>query len=209
VAGLVLASKSPRRAVLLRLLTDDFVVEAVQVTEEAPRALPVPDALEVIARKKAMAAARLHPGAFVLAADTVVVYRGRLVGKARSELELRANLAMLAGETHEVHTGLALARNGESIDQAHAATKVTFDRLPADVLGRYVASEAWYGKAGGYGIQDALLAPYLHVDGAWSTVVGLPLAETAAMLGRNGVAVRDPPGEDWLRDHNPFDATPK
>ncbi|MEA3165863.1 MAG: Maf-like protein, partial [Thermoplasmata archaeon] len=66
-------------------------------------------------------------------------------------------------------------------------------------------SGSWYGKAGGYGIQDKLLERYIRIQaGPWSNVVGLPLAKTAELLRSNGIQVREPPAEDWLRDHNPF-----
>jgi septum formation protein len=203
--SLVLASGSPRRPILLRYLTDDFVVDSVPVEEVAPRALSVGDAVEVIARKKALAVSAQHPDAFVLAADTVVVLGEDLVDKARDELTVRRQLLDLSGGTHQVWTGLALAWAGKAIDQRRAVTAVHMERLPVAVLDAYVASGAWYGKAGGYGIQDRLLAPFLRIQaGPWSNCVGLPLAQTADLLRSNGVAVREPPAEEWLRDHNPF-----
>jgi len=207
--ALVLASRSPRRPVLLRYLTDDFVVDAVPVDEVAPRSLGVGDALELIARKKALATSASHPDAYVLAADTVVAFGDELVGKARDELTLRRQLAMLSGMTHQVWTGLALAWRGQAVDAAHAVTAVHMDRLPIAVLDTYAASGQWQGKAGGYGIQDPLMAPFLDIKaGPRINVVGLPFALERDVLRRNGIATRDPPTEEWLRDHNPFEPTP-
>lgn len=208
MARFVLASKSPRRQVLLRFLVPDFDVEPVDVEEVAPRALPVPEALEVIARKKALAVNRRDPEAWVLGADTVVHFRGELVGKARSEGEARLRLAMLSGETHEVSTGMALCHDGGSIDAESVTTRVTMARLPPEVVDRYVRGQHWVGKAGGYGIQDALLAPHITIEGPWSNVVGLPLQATADLLRRNDLVCRDPPSEDALSHHNPFEQTP-
>ena len=203
--SLVLASSSPRRPLLLRHLTQDFTVDSVPVEEVAPRALSVAEAVEVIARKKALAVSAKHPDAHVLAADTVVVLGDELIDKARDVPTLRAQLAMLSGGTHQVWTGLALAWAGKAIDRRHAVTAVHIDRLPAEVVDAYAASGAWYGKAGGYGIQDKLLAPYIRIQaGPWSNVVGLPLGKTAELLRANGIPAREPPSEDWLRDHNPF-----
>ncbi|MFA5944149.1 MAG: Maf family protein [Candidatus Thermoplasmatota archaeon] len=202
---LVLASSSPRRPVLLRHLTQEFTVDSVAVEEVAPRALSIAEAVEVIARKKALAVSAKHPDAYVLAADTVVVLGDELIDKARDVPTLRAQLAMLAGGTHQVWSGLALAWGGKAIDRRHAVTAVHLDRLPVEVLDAYAASGAWYGKAGGYGIQDKLLAPYIRIQaGPWSNVVGLPLAKTAEILRGNGIAVKDPPSEEWLQAHNPF-----
>ena len=203
---LVLASKSPRRAVLLKHLVDDIVVHGVDIEEVAPRALSIGEAVEVIARKKALAASKARPGDFVLAADTVVAVGDLLVDKAATPEEERSRLALLSGSTHQVYTGLALAWNGQAVDQAHAVTAVLVERLPAEVVDRYVASNLWQGKAGGYGIQDDMLTPWVRIQvGPWSNVVGLPLAVARDLLRRNRIPCRDPPEESWLRDHNPFD----
>jgi septum formation protein len=202
---LVLASTSPRRAALLRYVVDDFAVEAVPVEEVAPRSLSVGDAVEVIARKKALAVSARRPGDFVLAGDTVVALGHDLVNKAYDEQTERRQLTMLMGGTHQVWTGLALAWNGKAVDHRQAVTAVQMDRLPIAVLDAYVASGAWQGKAGGYGIQDKMLAPFLRtMAGPWSNVVGLPLAKTAELLQANGIAAKAPPDEDWLAAHNPF-----
>lgn len=201
----ILASKSPRRQVLLRYILDDFQVESIDVEEVAPRGLPVPEALEVIARKKALAVSEKRPDAWVLAADTVVVWHEELINKARDAAAARLQLVQLMGGTHRVATGVALAWNGKAVDQASAVTSVHIPDLGPSLVDEYVASGAWLGKAGGYGIQDALLAPHIKVQaGPWSNVVGLPLARTHEMLIRNGIASRPPPDESWLRDHNPF-----
>lgn len=202
---LILASSSPRRHVLLRHLVDGFTVESIPVEEVAPRSLSVGDAVEVIARKKALAVSAKHPDAWVLAADTVVVHGTDLVNKAYDEQTLRSQLASLMGTTHQVWTGLALAWRGKAIDHRQAVTAVQFDRLPIAVLDAYVASGQWQGKAGGYGIQDKLLAPFLRVmSGPWSNVVGLPLAKTAELLRANGIPARDAPDEVWLAANQAF-----
>lgn len=201
----VLASQSPRRAILLRHLLDSFTIDSVPVEEVAPRGLPVGEALEVIARKKALATSPRHPNAMVLGADTVVALGDELVGKARDEASEREHLAMLSGTTHQVWTGLALAWDGRAVDAGHAATAVRMDRLPNEVVEQYVASRQWEGKAGGYGIQDRLLAPYLHIQvGPWSNVVGLPLAATHTLLARNRIACKPPPNEAWLQQQGLF-----
>ena len=202
---LVLASSSPRRNLLLKSLVDDFDVEHIPVEEVAPRALSVGDAVEVIARKKALAVSAKRPQDWVLAGDTVVVFGNELVNKAYDEQTLRRQLTMLMGGTHQVWTGLALAWNGKALDHRQAVTAVQMDRLPVAVLDAYVSSGQWQGKAGGYGIQDRMLAPFLRVmSGPWSNVVGLPLAKTAELLKANGIATKEPPGEEWLMANNPF-----
>jgi len=203
---LVLSSKSPRRSVLLRYLLDEFDVDATDVVEIAPRALPVAEALEVISRKKALATSVRRPDDWILAADTVVVQWNQLLGKARSPQDTRSRLRALSGETHEVVTGLALARGEQCVDAESVTTKVRFDVLEERLIYEYVRSEAWVGKAGGYGIQDKLLAPHIHVvDGPWSNVVGLPLAATKVLLERNGIACAEPPSEARARLETRFE----
>jgi septum formation protein len=205
VRGVVLASQSPRRSVLLKYLLDEFQVDSVPVEEVAPRALSVGDAVEVIARKKALATSARHPDKWVLAADTVVVFGDQLVNKAPDEQTMRQQVLMLSGGTHQVWTGLALAWGGRAVDHRSAVTAVHMDRLPVAVLDTYASSGAWEGKAGGYGIQDRLLAPFVRIQaGPWTNCVGLPLAKTAELLRANGIACKQPPPETWFWDHNPF-----
>lgn len=202
---LVLASSSPRRAALLRYLVEEFTVAPVPIEEVAPHALSVADAVQLIARKKALASSVRHPDALVLAADTVVVFQDVLVDKARDPAEARERLALLAGSTHQVWTGLAVAWDGKAVDAAPAVSAVHMDRMPPAALDAYVASGAWQGKAGGYGIQDHALAQHVRIQaGPWSNVVGLPLAVTHALLSRNRIPCRTPPTEEWIRQHNPF-----
>jgi septum formation protein len=196
MSRVVLASRSPRRAKLLALLLEGFEVDGVDVEEVAPRALSVGDAVEVIARKKALAASQRNPDAWCLAGDTVVVLHEQLVDKARDELDMRRKLNQLQGETHQVWTGLALAWEGRVVDGARAVSAVHMARLPVAVLDAYAASGAWQGKAGGYGVQDELLRPFVQVQsGPWSNVVGLPLAQTRELLTRNGIACKPLPDE--------------
>ncbi len=205
MAALVLASESPRRHVLLRLLVDDFSIVASGADESAPGHLPVQDAVQVIARKKALAVSEHRRNDWVLAADTVVWHHGGRIDKPRNEGEARQRLAYLAGDTHQVWTGLALAWKGRVVDDRFAVSAVRIDPLPTAVMDAYVASELWCGKAGGYGIQDAFLAPYIHIQsGPWSNVVGLPLAATQDLLSQNGINCRTPPTETDLMGRNLF-----
>ncbi len=202
---MILASRSPRRQVLLRYLVDTFAVDAVPVSETAPRALPIPEALQVIARKKALAASHEHPDDMVLAADTVIARDGRLIGKARDEMAERITLADLSGHEHQAVTGVALAWRGDVVDADACTTTLRMARMDRTTVDAYIESGQWEGKAGGYGIQDALMAPHVTiVEGPWSNVVGLPLATTARLLRRNGIETKDPPSEAWLQAHNPF-----
>lgn len=133
-----------------------------------------------LARAKAEAAAR--PGAFVLAADTIVAAGRRILPKAETEAQASACLALLSGRRHDVLTAVVLAapdgRSGERI----AESVVAFARLSDAQHAGYLASGEWRGKAGGYAIQGRAAAHVRFLSGSYSGVVGLPLFETAQLL---------------------------
>jgi septum formation protein len=186
---LVLASASPRRLELLKQigLAPDRVVETR--LDETPRPGEPPRALaQRLARDKAEAAlarpevAALKPNVIVLAADTVVACGRRVLPKAESEADARKCLALLQGRRHRVLTALcALDGRGHACARV-VETRVKFKRLAAAEIERYLASGEWRGKAGAYAIQGQASAFIPWINGSYSNVVGLPLAETAALL---------------------------
>lgn len=204
--SLVLASESPRRAVLLRFLCHGFDIEPAAIAEDTPGPV-LADAVRLLAVRKAAVVARRRPDAVVLAADTVVVLDGRVLGKPQSDDEANAMLRALDGRDHEVWTAVAWCRRGASgAAEGRAIMAQATVRLDlGDARHAYVEAGAWQGKAGGYGLQDAAVAQRARLrTGSWSTVVGLPLAETATLLAEAGVAVRAAPDEAALAQHNPF-----
>nr|WP_154337254.1 Maf family protein [Paracoccus sp. S-4012] len=182
---MVLASASPRRLELLAqlgLVPDE--VRPADIDETPRRDEPVRAYARRMAAGKAEAAAR--EGEVVLAADTVVSAGRRILGKPESPDEAAAFLRLLSGRRHRVGTAVAVAAGGR-IALKLVETVVRFRPLRPAEIDAYVTSGEWRGKAGGYGIQGraAAFAPWLQ--GSWSGVVGLPLAETAALLAAAGV----------------------
>ncbi|HEY4343548.1 MAG TPA: Maf family nucleotide pyrophosphatase [Parvibaculum sp.] len=184
---LVLASASPRRLALLEQIgvTPDAVRAAD--LDETPRKgeLPRPHA-QRLAREKAQAVARLEPGAFVLAADTVVACGRRILPKAETEAEARACLALLSGRAHRVYTAIVLIGPDGKASERVNETRVAFKRLSATETDSYIAGGEWQGKAGGYAIQGQAGVFVRLLTGSYSGVVGLPLFETAALLNGMG-----------------------
>jgi septum formation protein len=179
----VLASSSPRRRDLLAQigLVPDVIVPAEIDETPLPRELPAPMARR-LARVKAEAVAAAHAGALVLGADSVVAVGRRALPKAETEDEARACLALLSGRRHRVHAGVcAIAPDGRRAERL-VTTTVTFKRLAPVEIDGYLATGEWHGKAGGYAIQGRAGAFVRFVSGSYSAVVGLPLAETAALL---------------------------
>ncbi|CAO3377535.1 Maf family protein [Azospirillum argentinense] len=185
---LVLASASPRRLDLLRQIgvVPDAVDPADIDETPLPRELPPQHALRLAGEKAAAVAAR-HPGAFVLAADTVVACGRRILPKAEEEKQARACLGLLSGRRHRVFGGVVLLSptgEGEALRRSDrlVRTDVTFKALSHEETESYIACGEWQGKAGGYAIQGRAAAHVRWIGGSYSNVVGLPLFEVAALL---------------------------
>ena len=179
---LVLASASPRRLDLLARI--GVVPDAVAPTDtdETPRKGEVPRRLAVRLAAAKAAVAVAPPDALVLAADTVVGLGRRVLPKAVTEDEARRCLQMLSGRRHQVATGVALRLPDGRLRQRLVLTAVAFQRLTAPQIEEYVAGGEWRGKAGGYAIQGRAECFVRFLSGSHSSVVGLPLFETAQLL---------------------------
>ena len=183
-----LASGSPRRVELLRQIGVRHVVRPSDI-DERPRAGEAAEPyVQRLAREKAEVGWRADPSRPVLAADTVVVLDGELYGKPSDRSEARRMLSALAGRTHHVLTAVAL-RSAAGVSAALSASVVSFAALDAATLERYLDTGEPFGKAGGYGIQGFAAAFVTRLEGSYSGVMGLPLAEAAALLSAAGVAV--------------------
>jgi len=132
-----------------------------------------------------------NPGAFVVAADTVVALGRRVLPKAETEQQARACLAALSGRRHRVLGGLCVIAPGGRRAERVVVTTVTFKRLRPAEIAAYLAAGEWHDKAGGYAVQGRAAAFVRFLAGSYSNVVGLPLHETAALL--DGLGYRAAP----------------
>lgn len=185
---LILGSGSPRRKELLAQL--GLVPDAILPPDidEDPRKgeLPRPYCAR-LAREKALAV----PGGeddVILCADTTVALGRRILGKPRDAGEAAAFLVALGGRRHEVITSVAV-RRGARVWTRDSVSVVKMKRLADVELNAYLASGEWEGKAGGYAIQGRAGAFIPWISGSFTGIVGLPLAETAALLAAAGVSV--------------------
>jgi len=184
---LVLASASPRRAELLTTAGFTFEVRPADVDETPrPGEEPASYALRVARDKAAAAADRISGDACILAADTVVVIGGDILGKPSIAAHAREMLALLSGTVHDVFTAVVV-RRGEAEESEVVGTRVRFVRLSAAEIEWYVKSGEPDGKAGAYAIQGLGSRFVDWIEGSWSNVVGLPVATVYRMLGRAGV----------------------
>lgn len=182
---LVLGSGSPRRRDLLAQI--GVTADAIRPPEidETPHKgeLPRPYCARM-AREKAEAVPAAD-SEIVLCADTTVALGRRILGKPADAGEAEAFLRLLSGRRHRVITAVAVKR-GEQLWQRVVVTAVKMKRLSDEELSGYLASEDWRGKAGGYGIQGPAGALIPWIEGSFTAVVGLPLAETAGLLQAAG-----------------------
>ncbi|MDR3506711.1 MAG: Maf family nucleotide pyrophosphatase [Caulobacteraceae bacterium] len=188
---LVLASASPRRLDLLRQIgLEPSRVEAADLDERPlPKETPRLMALR-LAKAKAQAVAERAPGAFVVAADTVVAVGRRVLPKAETEAEAIHCLELLSGRAHKVLTGVAVSAPDGRLSARLSESRVHFKRITAEEQARYLAGGEWRGKAGGYAIQGAAAGLVIEMEGSYTGVVGLPLYETLCLL--EGLGYRRP-----------------
>jgi septum formation protein len=185
---LILASASPRRLALLGQI--GIVPDQVRPADidETPQRDELPRPLaERLARGKADCVAAAAPGAWVLAADTVVAAGRRVLPKAETPEQARACLDLLSGRRHRVISAVVLrGPDGQASERVSDST-VGFARLTEAQKRAYLECGEWRGKAGGYAVQGAAAAFVRFLSGSYSGVVGLPLFETAQLLRGRGL----------------------
>jgi septum formation protein len=189
-APLALGSASPRRRALLEQVGIPLVAFAADVDE---RHLAGESAETYLARvtaaklARAAADARAAGSEVVLAADTVVLADGEIMGKPESDEHGAAMLSRLSGRAHQVRTRFALGRpGGAAFHEDTVTTAVHFRPLDAAEIARYVATGEGRDKAGGYAIQGIGSFAVARIEGSYSNVVGLPLCEVILALKRHG-----------------------
>jgi septum formation protein len=187
--NLILASASPRRKEMLRMLGVEFAVVRSDV-DENPHAGESPEDFALrLSEAKARAVAVKRPGRWVLGADTIVTIDGELLGKPRTADEARCMIRKLSGREHTVITAFSLvnSKRADSIRRA-VSSQVRFKDVPDDELEWYVSTDEPYDKAGGYAVQGKAAVLVAEVRGSWTNVVGLPLCEVVEALKGLGLA---------------------
>ncbi|EGY24807.1 septum formation protein Maf [Desulfovibrio sp. A2] len=190
LAPVVLASASPRRREFLESLGLAFEVYGNGAAEPDPLpGEPPADYARRAAEAKAASVAASRPGcpgSVVIAADTVVALHGEIMGKPQDRADAVRMLTRLAGHTHEVVSACCVALPGGTRETFHAVTRVTMWNAPPAALAAYAATGEPDDKAGAYGIQGVGAFLVESIDGSWSNVVGLPVAELVRLLLHHG-----------------------
>lgn len=182
---LILASASPRRKELLERVGIEIVVLPADVDESIRAGEDAIAYARRVASDKAAAVAAREPGAWILAADTVVEIAGEILGKARNREEARAMLQRLQGHSHRVTTAMALS--GAESECIAVTTEVRMRPVDAAELDDYLDAGEWRGKAGAYAVQGMAAAFVTELRGSVTNVIGLPLAEALTLLSAHGV----------------------
>ena len=178
---LLLASSSPRRSELLSMAGYEFTAVPANVSETFLHGTPPMQIVEQLSTRKAQAVAKLHPEAAVLAADTVVVFKGRILGKPKDEEMAKAMLKLLSGNVHQVYTGYTVI-SGKKFVCGHECTSVEFYTLTQQEIDDYLATGEPMDKAGAYGIQGRGSLFVKRINGDFYNIVGLPIAKIHRIL---------------------------
>ena len=173
----ILASKSPRRRELLRELFDSFDIVTAEVDEALPDTIHPKDGVEILALRKGAPIAAANPDALVISSDTLVELGGVPLGKPTDALDAKNMLRTLSGNTHRVHTGVAVHYKGRAVSGVDS-TAVIFRTLSDTEIDEYIATGEPMDKAGAYGIQGKGGVFVSGYEGSFDTVVGLSVALT-------------------------------
>ena len=185
--NLILASQSPRRRELLGLTGLDFIVRVADIDETMDPGLAPCDEVARVSRMKALAVSR-EPDDVVIAADTIVVCEGKVLGKPKDEEDAFRILRLLSGRHHEVMTGMTVLRGDEIITHTEI-TRIHFrDLLPGEIRA-YIASGEPMDKAGAYGIQGGAALFADEMAGDYYNVMGLPVCRLSMILRSLGLPV--------------------
>ncbi|MFA4880144.1 MAG: Maf family protein [Candidatus Doudnabacteria bacterium] len=185
---IILASNSPRRRELLEKIGLKFEAEDSGYTEKINPELEPKKLVKFLSLKKAKAAAKKHPNAIIIAADTLVVYQDKILGKPKTLKHAHRMLQLLNNKKHSVFTGFTIldTKNKKTVSKV-VETKVYFRNLSKKEIENYIQSEKPLDKAGAYAIQNLGELLIKKIEGDYSNVVGLPMSELAQSLKRFNV----------------------
>ncbi len=173
---MILASASPRRLELIKMLTDDVIVRPTNTDETFDPSLDVYENVKNAAEAKAKAAVdeNVLPSDIIVGADTIVVLDGKVFGKPKDKQNAREMINALSGRSHSVISGVCLIK-GETVLKFYDETTVTFDEMTDEEIEEYISGTEPYDKAGGYAVQG-LAGKYIsRLDGCYFNVVGFPV----------------------------------
>ncbi len=191
---IILASSSPRRQEILRMLNIPFRVMLPNIDETLVNGVDIEDVPELLAREKVSAVIHSLPSQqeiqWILGADTVIVYKNRILGKPQDSDEAFSFLKELQGNTHTVITAIVLYNGKQkSTTSKVCKTQVTFAPMTDEEIQWYLETGEWHGAAGGYRIQSLASLFIKKIEGSQSCVTGLPINELYDILREQDYSV--------------------
>ena len=181
---LILASNSPRRKELLEKYNYKFTVIKSNFDESKIKKHPPKKLVKILAYNKALSVFKDNKDSVVLGADTVVVYKNKILGKPNNKKDAVKTLQLLSGRKHYVYTGFAIISNKKKIVK-YVKSKVCFNTLSNDLIKKYVDTGLPLDKAGSYGIQDGFPIVKRYI-GSYNNIVGLPIETIDKILIKKG-----------------------
>ena len=185
--NLILASQSPQRRELLGLTGLDFIIRAADIDETMDETKPPEEEVARVSRLKALAVAR-EPDDVIIAADTIVVCEGKVLGKPRDEADAFRMLSLLSGRNHQVMTGMTVLQGDEIVTHTEV-TRLRFRNLLPGEIRAYIASGEPMDKAGAYGIQGGAALFCTRMEGDYYNVMGLPVCALSVILRTFGLPI--------------------
>jgi septum formation protein len=190
----ILASSSPRRQEILKLLNIPYQVIMPNIDETVSSGLDPKDVPELFAREKVAAIVRSLPAdreiQWVLGADTVIIFEGKVYGKPVDQKQAEKFMHIFSGKTHVVRTVIALYNGRNHTTSVRScSTEVTFKEMSNEEISWYMETGEWHGAAGGYRIQSLASCFIKKINGSMSGVVGLPIFELYDILKEQGYSI--------------------
>lgn len=187
---IILASGSPRRKQILEQVGLNFIVEVSDYEEKSIPGVSPSEFVETLSLEKANAVAKNHNDAIIIGADTIVVLNSQILGKPKTKQDAREMLKKLSGNTHSVFTGFTIIDtvNKRTITN-HVETKIRFKNLSEEEIRAYIETGEPMDKAGAYGVQDKGALFVEHIEGDYSSVMGLPIVKIFEILKELGIDI--------------------
>jgi len=183
---IILASTSPRRKEIFSKLKIPFELEESNYKEDMTLDMPLTELVEFLSFNKAKAIT--DKDAVVIAADTIVVYNNKLLGKPKTEKEAKEMLMMLSGKENQIITGVTIMENNNSFS-FHEIVKVYMEEMTTEEIDKYIATGEPMDKAGAYALQEIGSIFIKKIDGDFYTAMGLPLKRLAYELKKFGINI--------------------
>ena len=175
---IILASQSPRRAEILRMIGVNFKVDSSNINEEMNQKIEQNEIAIILSKAKAEKISQKYPNNIIIGADTIVVYNEKIFGKPKDKNESKKMLKALSGNCHKVITGVTIMNKKLGVLKTFSeTTKVFVKKIPRNQIEFYVNNYNTLDKAGSYGIQEWFSVWIKKINGCYYNVMGLPVSK--------------------------------